>query len=206
LIGGLMAQETDFVLESELDNGAIKIFGEINEEMAEDVQGKVFYWNNVAEKERINEVTVFINSYGGCCASAISIINSLKLFEGTVITYVLGDCMSAATTIAACGDWRKSSKDSIFMFHGPRESSLLMGTNETEAAGILASLKLEKKRIIDILYREIRHKKTVEIGDVEKKRLGKKVAKTKLEELMENKESYMTALDAKKLGIVDEVI
>ena len=65
----------------------------------------------------INEINVYINSYGGELSEGLAIYNALKQHKATVNTYVMGFACSSASLIFMSGDNRYISKSSMLMIH-----------------------------------------------------------------------------------------
>lgn len=77
-----------------------------------------------AFKEELNkyngqDLTVWIDSYGGSVFAGASIYNSLKEHKGKVTVKVDGKAMSAASVIAMAGDEILMSPVAIMMIHNP---------------------------------------------------------------------------------------
>lgn len=65
----------------------------------------------------VNEINVYINSYGGELSEGLAIYNALKQHKATVNTYVMGFACSSASLIFMSGDNRYISKSSMLMIH-----------------------------------------------------------------------------------------
>lgn len=66
------------------------------------------------------EITVTINSFGGCPQTAAAMFNLLRGFPLNVTTHVIGACESAAVLVFLAGDVRRISPGMNLMVHGPR--------------------------------------------------------------------------------------
>ena len=92
-----------------------------------DIYGDIggWYYENTIESlsERIknmadvNEINVYINSYGGELSEGLAIYNALKQHKAIVNTYVMGFACSSASLIFMSGDNRYISKSSMIMIH-----------------------------------------------------------------------------------------
>ena len=92
-----------------------------------DIYGDIggWYYENTIESlseqikrmDDINEINVYINSYGGELAEGLAIYNALKQHEATVNTYIMGFACSSASLIFMSGDNRYISKASMLMIH-----------------------------------------------------------------------------------------
>lgn len=65
----------------------------------------------------VNEINVYINSYGGELSEGLAIYNALKQHKATVNTYVMGFACSSASLIFMSGNNRYISKSSMLMIH-----------------------------------------------------------------------------------------
>lgn len=132
---------------------------------------------------KAKRINVHINSGGGEVFAAVAIAQQLKKHQAEVHTYVEGLAASAATIIAMAGDVRHMTVSSLYMIHLP--STQLRGNKHEIAKGIEILEKVED--IIRLTYQN----------------------KTKLsdEELtkMIDKETWLTAPEAKKFGFVSEI-
>lgn len=140
----------------------------------------------VAEQLKLIEgaVTVRINSSGGDVFSAIAIYNLLKQREVEVV--IDGICASAATIIMCAAGKIKMSSNALLMIHLP-VSLLVGGYNETELASVQAQLTSIKNILLEMY----------------KARTGKSAEE--LEEMLKA-ESWLTAIQAKEQGFVDEIV
>ena len=66
---------------------------------------------------KVNEIRVFINSYGGSVSSGIAIYNALKRHSAKVVTYCDGMACSIASVIFMAGDERVMCNPSFLMIH-----------------------------------------------------------------------------------------
>jgi ATP-dependent protease ClpP protease subunit len=78
------------------------------------------FMKNTSDLEKGDTVTLYINTPGGSAYSTLAIvdqINSLKDKGVHIITKATGSCMSAGTILWLMGDERKTSDNTLFMFH-----------------------------------------------------------------------------------------
>lgn len=133
-----------------------------------------------------SDIKMFINSPGGVVYSALAIYDTMQFVKPDIQTICVGMAASAASVILAAGTKGKrySLPNSRIMIHQP------MGGVQGQATDI--SIQAEeilriKRQMIDIMV----------------KHTGQK--KEKLESDME-RDYFMGPEDAKKYGIVDEII
>lgn len=67
--------------------------------------------------ESVEQINVYINSYGGEVAEGLAIYNALKRHKAKVTTYVDGFACSIASVIFSAGDERVVSNTSLIMIH-----------------------------------------------------------------------------------------
>ncbi len=69
------------------------------------------------ELDDVDEINIYINSYGGEVAEGLAIYNSLKRHNATINTYCDGFACSIASVIFMAGDNRYMSDTSLLMIH-----------------------------------------------------------------------------------------
>lgn len=188
------------VLDSCIDHGVVILFGEIDEEMAANFFGRIQYYLN--HPKRPAELKIFVNSAGGSCPAATSIVHAMSLFPGKITTCVVGDCQSMATAISLAGDWRQMTSDSLFMFHAPfletEEEAGKKRTTKEDAEKTAKTLQAEESRLTN-LYGKV----------LSKKRDGAKrprISKKKLSKMITSGETWLSARQMLSLGLIDEII
>lgn len=76
----------------------------------------------------VDEINVYINSYGGAVSEGLAIYNALKNHKATVNTYCQGFACSIASVIMQAGDVRYMCSSSLLMIHNAW--TLTMGNSE----------------------------------------------------------------------------
>lgn len=76
----------------------------------------------------VDEINVYINSYGGAVSEGLAIYNALKNHKATVNTYCQGFACSIASVIMQAGDTRYMCSNSLLMIHNAW--TLTMGNSE----------------------------------------------------------------------------
>ena len=71
----------------------------------------------LAALEDVDNINVYINSYGGEVAEGLAIYNALKRHKARVVTYCDGMACSIASVIFMAGDERHMNKASLLMIH-----------------------------------------------------------------------------------------
>ena len=127
------------------------------------------------------DLTVWIDSYGGSVFAGASIYNALKEHDGKITVKVDGKAMSAASVIAMAGDEVLMSPVALMMIHNP-------------LTGIYGDMH-DLRKVADVL------------DEVKESIINAYVNKTKLsrEEISEmmDIETYMSATTAVKNGFAD---
>ena len=108
-----------FSMEKVNETATINIYGDITSWAWEEL-GEVSAVNLSKQLEAlgdVNEINVFINSYGGEVAEGLAIYNALKRHKAKVTTYCDGFACSIASVIFMAGDERIMSEASLLMIH-----------------------------------------------------------------------------------------
>ena len=87
------------------------------------------------------DITVWIDSYGGDVFAAAGIYNALKNHNGKITTKIDGKAMSAASVIAMAGDEVLMSPVAILMIHNPLSAVQGYASDMRKQADVLDSVK-----------------------------------------------------------------
>lgn len=139
---------------------------------------------NIDKTYKEDSVKIFIDSPGGNGMSAITMLSAMNTSPFPIDTYIVGNAASAATLIACCGRNRYMYEYASYLIHQP---SMGMG-------GKYADMKMTMEqftRIYDFLV------------DIYKK--NSKLTDKQIRELM-SQESYFSANEALKYGLVDKIV
>lgn len=90
---------------------------ELNYEISEDTVEHVSETISAAEMSGQPYLPVYISSPGGCCYSAIAIVNMLRACSLPVWTIILSQASSAAAVIFSCGERRFVAPGAQLMIH-----------------------------------------------------------------------------------------
>ena len=107
-----------FSLVKENNTATINIYGDITSWPW--FEGDVSAYNlskQLEELQDVNEIDVFINSYGGEVAEGLAIYNALKRHNAKVTTHCDGFACSIASVIFMAGDERIMPEASMLMIH-----------------------------------------------------------------------------------------
>lgn len=108
-----------FSLEKTKQTATINIYGDITSWAWEEL-GEVSAVNLSKQLEAlgdVDQIDVYINSYGGEVAEGLAIYNALKRHKAKVTTYCDGFACSIASVIFMAGDERVMNESSLLMIH-----------------------------------------------------------------------------------------
>ncbi|AQQ09516.1 ATP-dependent Clp protease proteolytic subunit [Sedimentisphaera cyanobacteriorum] len=166
-----------------LDNRILFMIGEINYRMSTEVIMKLLHLEN---NKPGAEISMYINSPGGSVDDTMAIYDTMRFISSPVSTYCIGRAQSGGAIILASGAEGKrfALPHAKVMIHQPWGGV----TGQAEDVHIQAEEIIRSKNIINGI-------------------LAKHTNKT-VEQLQEDTErdKYMTAEEAKKYGIIDDVL
>jgi ATP-dependent Clp protease protease subunit len=151
---------------------------DIDDDLANGVASQLMYLDSLNN----NEITIYINSYGGSVYDGFAVIDVMRRIKSPVKTICIGKAMSMAALILVCGDTRQATDLATIMLHQP--SGGFRGTTTDMEINVKEVVRLKK-----IFHNII--KKQTSIKDPE----------TELE-----RDYYLDANEAKELNIIDEII
>ncbi len=166
-----------------LENRIIFLEGVINDQSANYVVMKMLY---LQFDNKTQGISFYINSPGGSVYSTLAIYDTMQFIDCPVGTYCIGMAASGAAVLLAGGEKgrRFSLPHSKMMIHQPYgQVSGQISDIEIQAQEIMAN----KKDINEILAKHCGQPIEVVARDTERDR-------------------YMTAIQAKEYGLVDEVV
>ncbi|MHB9019806.1 MAG: head maturation protease, ClpP-related [Minisyncoccota bacterium] len=138
----------------------------------------------LAEIRGVKRLTVRINSGGGDVWDGMSIYNQLSQFKAHTTVIIDGIAASIAALIAMAGDTVQAAENSQLMIH---DAWTIMEGNEQQL-----------REVADIL---------VKIDQQCAETFARRSSRTAAEfRKLQDKETYLTAAEARELGLVDEVL
>lgn len=160
----------------------IFISGEINDSLANSVIAELLYLDSINH----NDISLYINSPGGVITSGMAIYDTMNFIKSDVATICLGIAASMAAFLLSSGTKGKRYilPNADVMIHQP------LGGAEGQATDI----KIASDRIVNLRER---------LNKILSKNTGKSL--TKIEKDTE-RDNYLSAKEALKYGIVDEII
>lgn len=130
------------------------------------------------------DITVFLNSPGGCCFAAASIYNMLKEHKGKVTVKIDALAASAASVIAMAGDEVLMSPVAMIMVHNPY--TIIFGESSDLKSGI---------DMLDEIKQSLINAYEAKTG----------LGRVTISNMMDN-ESWMNAKKAVELGFADGIL
>ena len=170
-----------YTMEDQLfESRRIACFGEIDEEMANQLNMQLIYLDSISPGEPI---TLLINSPGGHVVSGLSIYDVMKAIESPVNTVCVGTAASMASILFSSGDNRFILPNSEVMIHQPLGGAQGQATDVAIRAEWLMKTKTKMTRMMaDMTGQDIEKVK----ADVER-------------------DYFMTAQEALDYHIIDEI-
>jgi len=165
------------------DNRIIYINGDFTEEMAKEVFEKIV---TLEISNPRKDILLMIDSYGGYVHSYLAIHDAIMLSRCNVATFCIGKAMSCGQLLLTSGAKGKrfASKNSRIMMH--EISSMSWGKLTDMEVDLNESKELQK--IVNRLTEDYTG-----------------LSKSKIKKLLE-KDSFLSAEEAKNLGIIDHVV
>jgi len=166
-----------------LENRIVFLIGAISYERAAEVIMKMLYLDNL---KRSNEISLYINSPGGSVDDTMAIYDTIRFVSSPVATYCIGRAQSGAAVILSAGSKGKryALPHAKVMLHQPWGG----------VSGQAADIKIQAEEIL---------KAKTMINEILSKHTGQSVEKIATET---ERDRYMTAEEAQKYGLIDEVL
>jgi len=166
-----------------LENRIIFMIGEISYRMATEVIMKLLYLDNL---KRGVDISLYINSPGGSVDDTMAIYDTMRFINSSVSTYCIGKAQSGAAIILAAGaeGKRHSLPHAKIMLHQPWGG----------VTGQASDIKIQAEEIL---------KAKAMLNEILAKHTG--LTPGQIAEETE-RDKYMTAEEALKYGLIDEVL
>jgi ATP-dependent Clp protease protease subunit len=140
------------------------------------------------DKDSHDEITLFINSPGGCVTSGLAICDAIETVKSPVTTVCIGLAASMGAVIFLHGQKRKMMKHSKIMLHDPSfGGGNLRGKKPHEIETELNELREVQETLVDIISKKTGNPKE-EIYEITKK------------------DTYFSFSEAKEAGIATELL
>ena len=174
----------DEIMRAEMDRRELRITGPIDSDTAHLIQVKLGYLVDRSE----DPITIYLNTPGGSVVDGLAIYDAIMAVrdKGIKVTVrAVGSCMSMGVIIMQAGSVREATEHSAFLLH---ELSMLTAGS----LGRLTDQHKEAERLQSML------------NGILQGRTG--LSDNKLKELIERRDLYLSAQDAKKHKIIDKVV
>jgi ATP-dependent Clp protease protease subunit len=166
-----------------LENRIVFLIGEISYQRAAEVIMKILYLDNL---KRATEISLYINSPGGSVDDTMALYDTIRFVNSPVATYCIGRAQSGGALILAAGTKGKrfALPHAKVMLHQPWGG----------VSGQAADIKIQAEEIL---------KAKTMLNEILSKHTGQPVDKIAAET---ERDRYMTAEEAQKYGVIDEVL
>ena len=166
-----------------LENRIVFLIGEISYQRAAEVIMKILYLDNL---KRATEISLYINSPGGSVDDTMAVYDTIRFVNSPVATFCIGRAQSGGALILAAGTKGKryALPHAKVMLHQPWGG----------VSGQAADIKIQAEEIL---------KAKTMLNEILSKHTGQPVDKIAAET---ERDRYMTAEEAQKYGIIDEVL
>ncbi|WGH24916.1 MAG: ATP-dependent Clp protease proteolytic subunit [Candidatus Shikimatogenerans bostrichidophilus] len=164
-------------------NRIIFIGTDINNDVSNIIQSQLLFLDSIETKN----IKIYINSYGGDIYSGLGIYDTMQLINSKISTTCVGIAASMAAILLCAGEngMRYSLKHSRIMIHQPIVNNISGQESDIEIKA--KEMKLLKNELYKIL-------------SFHTKKKMKKIEKDA------DRDYWMTSKDAKKYGIIDEIL
>jgi ATP-dependent Clp protease protease subunit len=156
----------------------------INDVVANSIIAQMLF---LASKDSEKEIKFYINSPGGMLTSALAIYDTMQYIKSPVSTVCIGSAASGAAVLLGTGT--KGRRFSL-----PNAQILLHQVSISGVAGEAVEIEIAAKQIIKLKER---------VNKILAKHTGQALEKIEKDT---DRDFYLTAEEAKKYGLIDEVI
>lgn len=175
----------DYLAFLDLQRGIIRVPYSISEDTANRFRMEIDYIKSLG----LTDITVYISSPGGNAYDAFSMYDSLKSFDGNVTAVVNGLAASAAAMIVLqAANYRKATTNSRFLLHEVSRWVFIAKEKVSQLEDEVAEMKKIEQTVVNMLSEKC-NKSDEEIR-----------------KLIQRREIWMSASEAKDWGLIDEVI
>ncbi|OGY29600.1 MAG: ATP-dependent Clp protease proteolytic subunit [Candidatus Woykebacteria bacterium RIFCSPHIGHO2_12_FULL_45_10] len=166
-----------------LEERIIFLTGPITDDSADIVIAQLlFLENDNSEKD----ISIYINSPGGYVHSTLAIYDTMKFVRPEISTVCVGMAASGAAVVMAGG-----SRGKRFCLPNAR---IMMHQPMTEISGQATDIKIHADEILKMKHR---------LNDILSKETGQPISKIELDT---ERDFFMGAQEAKKYGIIDQIV
>jgi len=161
----------------------IFLWGEINDEMARSVVQKILYFDGLEKKD----IKIFLNSPGGAISSGLAIYDAMCYAKSDISTVCIGQAASMGAILLCAGTKGKrfAWENARVMIHQPLISGSMYGP--------ASDIQIQAEEML-----RIRQK----LNEILAKHTGKQLKDIETDT---DRDLFMSAEDAKKYGLIDEI-
>lgn len=163
-----------------LNSRMINLSGEIDDELAQNIKNQLLCLDSLKN----DDITLIIDSLGGSIKSGLIIVDTMKTIKSKVNTIVNGTAASMASIVLAVGEKRIAHEHSRIMIHQPLAS--FQGKFDDINTQYSELIKTKNE-----IYELLAKASNKDIGTIEND------CKTNY---------WMTAIEAKEYGLIDEIL
>ena len=156
--------------------------GQVDDTVSSLVVAQLLY---LEAEDPSKDISFYINSPGGVVTSGLAMYDTMQYIRPKVATICIGQACSMGSLLLAGGEpgMRYALSNSRVMIHQPSGG----------AQGMAADIEIQAKEILNMRKR---------LNEIYVKHTGQKLAKV---EAAMDRDTFMSAEEAKKFGIIDEV-
>lgn len=156
--------------------------GQVDDTVSSLVVAQLLY---LEAEDPSKDISFYINSPGGVVTSGLAMYDTMQYIRPKVATICIGQACSMGSLLLAGGEpgMRYALSNSRVMIHQPSGG----------AQGMAADIEIQAKEILSIRKR---------LNDIYVKHTGQKLATV---EAAMDRDTFMSAEEAKKFGLIDEV-
>ncbi len=166
-----------------LENRIVFLIGEISYQRAAEVIMKMLYLDNL---KRASEISLYINSPGGSVDDTMAIYDTMQFISSPIATFCIGRAQSGGAIVLAAGTKGKR--------HALPHAKIMLHQPWGGITGQAADIKIQAEEIL---------KSKTMINEILAKETGQTVEKIAAET---ERDRYMSADEAKKYGLIDDVL
>jgi len=161
----------------------IFLSGEVNDQVSTLICAQLLFLESENPKR---DIYFYINSPGGVVTSGLAMYDTMQYIKPKVATVCMGQACSMGSLLLAAGEegMRYALPNSRIMVHQPSGG----------AQGQATDIEIQAKEILSLRRR---------LNDIYVKHTGQKVKA--IEEALE-RDNFMSAEDAKKFGLIDQIV
>ncbi len=161
----------------------IFMWGEVNDQSAKTVVQKILYFDSCEKKD----IKMYINSPGGAISSGLAIYDAMRYAKSDIVTVCIGQAASMGAVLLCSGTKGKryAWENARIMIHQP----LIAGS----MYGPASDIQIQAEEMIRIRQT---------LNEILSKHTGKSLKEVEVDT---DRDLFMSAQDAKKYGLIDEI-